>query len=407
MMKYMSKAKWAASFRYRDFRLLWGSTVIQSVSFGMERVSLGWLIFEMTDSVFMLGVATAVNMAPAFFLGIVSGAVADWANRKLFVRFLVVAAAGSASLMALVLLAGVAQVWHLLGLAMLTGTVSAFLMTVRQAYTYDITGPTHALNGMALSSVSMSLGSIAGALLSGVIISTLGIGTQYLVVSGIYGLAVVVLMGTRDVGQAAVAERGSVVENLVSYVQLLRLNRTLMTLMLMTIAIEIFGFSHYTLLPVFAKDVLGVGVAGLGMMTAVGQMGGLLGVMTLANLGNFRRKGLLVAVITTGFGLGLMVFSLASHMLFFLAILAWVNGCAMSLDTLNRTLMQENVPNEQRGRAMGSWTLSIGVGPVGKLGVGALGEAIGAPGALLVNGAILAIVGVSAAVGLPRIRRLP
>ena len=50
MMKYMSKAKWAASFRYRDFRLLWGSTVIQSVSFGMERVSLGWLIFEMTDS---------------------------------------------------------------------------------------------------------------------------------------------------------------------------------------------------------------------------------------------------------------------------------------------------------------------------------------------------------------------
>ena len=407
MMKYLSQAKWAASFRYRDFRLLWGSTVIQSVSFGMERVSLGWLIFEMTDSVFMLGVATAANMAPAFFLGIVSGAVADWANRKLFVRFLVLAAAGSASLMALVLLTGVAQVWHVLGLATLTGTVSAFLMTVRQAYTYDITGPTHALNGMALSSVSMSLGSMAGALLSGVVISTQGIGEQYLVVAAIYGLATVVLLGTRDVGQAAVAERGSVVENLVSYVHLLRVNRSLMTLMLMTIAIEIFGFSHYTLLPVFAKDVLGVGATGLGIMTGVGQLGGLLGVMVLANLGNFRRKGLLVLAITTGFGLGLMAFSLASHMLLFLAILAWVNGCAMSLDTLNRTLMQENVPNEQRGRAMGSWTLSIGVGPVGKVGVGALGEAIGAPGALLVNGAILALVGVTAVVALPRIRRLP
>ena len=406
-MKYLSQAKWATSFRYRDFRLLWGSTVIQSVSFGMERVSLGWLIFEMTDSVFMLGIATAANMAPAFFLGIVSGAVADWANRKLFVRFLVLAAAGSASLMALVLLTGVAQVWHVLGLATLTGTVSAFLMTVRQAYTYDITGPTHALNGMALSSVSMSLGSMAGALLSGVVISTLGIGEQYLMVAAIYGLATVVLMGTRDVGQAAVAERGSVVENLVSYVHLLRVNRSLMTLMLMTIAIEIFGFSHYTLLPVFAKDVLGVGATGLGIMTGVGQLGGLLGVLVLANLGNFRRKGLLVLAITTGFGLGLMAFSLASHLLLFLAILAWVNGCAMSLDTLNRTLMQENVPNEQRGRAMGSWTLSIGVGPVGKVGVGALGEAIGAPGALLVNGVILALVGVTAAVALPRIRRLP
>jgi MFS family permease len=407
IMKYISQAKWAASFRYHDFRLLWGSTVIQSVSFGMERVGLGWLIFEMTDSVFMLGVATAANMAPAFFLGIVSGAVADWANRKVFVRFLVLAAGGSASLMALVLLTGVAQVWHVLGLAILTGTVSAFLMTVRQAYTYDITGPDHALNGMALSSVSSSLGGIGGALLGGVLISILGIGAQYLAVAAIYGLSVVVLMGTRNVGQAAVHKRGSVVENLESYVQLLRVNHTLITLMVMTATIEIFGFSHYTLLPVFARDVLGVGATGLGVMTAVGHTGGVLGVMVLANLGNFRRKGLLVFVITTGFGLGLMAFSITSQMLFFLAILAWVNGCAMSLDTLNRTLMQEIVPNEQRGRAMGSWTLSIGTGPVGKLGVGVLGEAIGAPRALLVNGAILAFLGFSAAVVLPKIRRLP
>ena len=283
-MGHISQARWAASFRYRDFRLLWGSTVIQSVGFGMERISLGWLIFEMTDSVFMLGVASAANMAPFFFLGIVSGAVADWANRRLFVRFLILAAGVSAGLMALVLLTGVAQVWHVLGLAVLTGIISAFLMTVRQAYTYDITGPDHALNGMALSSVSTLLGSIGGALLGGVIISMLGIGVQYLVVAASFGLAVVVLMGTRDVGQVAVGERGSVVENLVSYVQLLRVNSTLMTLMLMTAAIEIFGFSHHTLLPVFARDVLGVGATGLGVMTAAGHTGRVLGVMILANL---------------------------------------------------------------------------------------------------------------------------
>jgi len=407
LMGHISQARWAASFRYRDFRLLWGSTVIQSVGYGMERISLGWLIFEMTDSVFMLGVVSAANMAPFFFLGIVSGAVADWANRRLFVRFLILTAGVSAGLMALVLLTGVAQVWHVLGWAVLTGIIAAFLVTVRQAYTYDITGPDHALNGMALSSVSTLLGSIGGALLGGVIISMLGIGVQYLVVAASFGLAVVVLMGTRDVGQVAVGERGSVVENLVSYVQLLRVNSTLMTLMLMTAAIEIFGFSHHTLLPVFARDVLGVGAIGLGVMTAVGHTGGVLGVMVLANLGDFRRKGLLVFVITTAFGLGLMAFPIASQMLLFLAILAWVNGCAMMLDTLNRTLMQANVTDEQRGRAMGSWTLSIGTGPVGKLGVGALGGALGAPGALLVNGAILAFLGVSAAVGLPKMRRLP
>ena len=374
---------------------------------GMERVSLGWLIFQMTDSVFMLGVASAASMAPFFFLGIVSGAVADWAERRLFIRFLTIGGGFAAGLMALVLLTDAARVWHVMGLAVLSGCIRAFIMTVRQAYTFDIVGPDHALNGLALSGVATSLGGIGGALLGGVLISTLGIGEQYLVVAASYGLAVAILMGTRDVGQAAVGDRGSVLENLVGYVQLLRVNRTLMSLMLLTATVEIFGFTHQTLLPVFARDVLNVGATGLGVMTAVRQAGGLVGVMVLANLGDFRRKGLLLFVTATAFGLGLMAFSVVSHILLFLALLALVNGCAMSVDTLNRTLMQANVPNEQRGVAMGSWVLSIGTAPLGHLGVGALGGWLGAPGALLVNGAILAFLGVSAAVGLPRIRRLP
>jgi MFS family permease len=374
---------------------------------GMERVSLGWLIFQMTDSVFMLGVASAASMAPFFFLGIVSGAVADWAERRLFIRFLTIGGGFAAGLMALVLLTDAARVWHVMGLAVLSGCIRAFIMTVRQAYTFDIVGPDHALNGLALSGVATSLGGIGGALLGGVLISTLGIGEQYLVVAASYGLAVAILMGTRDVGQAAVGDRGSVLENLVGYVQLLRVNRTLMSLMLLTATVEIFGFTHQTLLPVFARDVLNVGATGLGVMTAVRQAGGLVGVMVLANLGDFRRKGLLLFVTATAFGLGLMAFSVVSHILLFLALLALVNGCAMSVDTLNRTLMQANVPNEQRGVAMGSWVLSIGTAPLGHLGVGALGGWLGAPGALLVNGAILAFLGVSAAVGLPKIRRLP
>jgi hypothetical protein len=93
-------------------------------------------------------------------------------------------------------------------------------------------------------------------------------------------------------------------------------------------------------------------------------------------------------------------------MVFFLLVLTFVNGCAMTVDTLYKTLMQSNVPNEQRGRAMGSWALSIGTGPLGHLNVGAMASAFGAPGALLVNGGVLAFVGIATAIGLPRIRRL-
>ncbi len=126
----------------------------------------------------------------------------------------------------------------------------------------------------------------------------------------------------------------------------------------------------------------------------------------MASLSDYRRKGLLMFIIAGAFGVGLMAFSLSANLFFFLLVLAVVNACAMSVDTLYKTLMQENVPNEQRGRAMGSWVLSIGMAPVGHLGVGGLASFLGAPGALLVNGAVLTVVSLTAVVGLPRIRRL-
>ena len=263
--------RWAASMRYRDFRLLWVASTIQSVGFGMERVALGWLVFEMTDSEFMVGVSSAVAMAPFFFLGILSGAIADWADRRVLIRFATLGGVVAAGLMALVLLAGVAQVWHVLLLAVAVGISGAFILTVRQAYTYDIVGPEHSLNGLALGSLAMSLGGVVGSLLGGFLITEAGVGMQYVVVACTYVLSVAVLMATREAGQAAVSERSSVLENLVAYVSLLRINRTLLTLMLLTGAIEIFGFSHQTLLPVFAKEVLGVDATGLGVMTAVRQ----------------------------------------------------------------------------------------------------------------------------------------
>ena len=79
----------------------------------------------------------------------------------------------------------------------------------------------------------------------------------------------------------------------------------------------------------------------------------------------------------------------------------------MSVDTLYKVLMQENVTNEQRGRAMGSWVLSIGTAPIGHLNVGWMAGVLGAPGALLVNGSVLAFVSLAGLLGFPSMRRLP
>ncbi|MAQ54427.1 MAG: hypothetical protein CL719_06155 [Chloroflexi bacterium] len=397
---------WASSLRFRDFRLFWASTFFYSVGTGMEHVAVGWLVFDITGSAFMVGVAAAARMAPLFFLGILSGAMADWLERRLFLLFSALGGVAVAAIMAMLLLSGDPPVWAVVVLVAAGGCVFAFTLTTRNAYTYDIVGSEHALNGLSLNQMAMQVGGIAGALASGALIELVGPGWQYLGVGGSYlGSALILLVIGRS-ARTAEPQREPVLRNLVGYIRFLRENRVIMALMCLTSITEVLGFSHMTMLPVFAKEVLHVGPAGLGYLTAVRQAGGLLGLALLANLRDYRRKGLLMFIIATAFGIGLMGFSLSTALVYFIVVLAAVNACAMSVDTLYKTLMQSNVPDEQRGRAMGSWVLSIGVAPVGHLGVGGLATALGAQGALLVNGAMLAGVSLVAAIGLPKIRRL-
>ena len=401
------KANWASSLQFRDFRFVWASTVFYSLSTGMEQVAVGWLVFDLTGSPFMVGVSAAARMAPFFFLGIFSGAIADWLDRRTLLWFSTLVGILVSSVMAAMLLLGATHIWVIIGLVAASGCVFAFVLTTRQAYTVDIVGQQHSLNGLSLGAIAMQVGGVVGSILSGTLIHAVGPGWQYVAIGIAYGVSATVLLGTSKAGQTNSPHREPVLANLVGYFHLMGSNRILLTLMMLASITEVFGFTHMTLLPVFAKEVLGVGSIGLGFMTAVRQGGALIGLLFLANLRNFQSKGLLMFGIAFGFGAGMMLFYLAYNLLVFLLVLAVVNAFAMAVDTLYKTLMQENVADEQRGRAMGSWVFSIGVAPVGHLGVGGLASVLGAPSALLVNGTVLSIVSLATMVGLPRIRRLP
>ena len=396
-----------ASFAYRDFRFLWGGGVFHALSWGMEMVALGWLVFEMTNSPFLIGVAFAAGMAPFFFLGIVSGSVADRVNRRVFLRFVYAGGSAVAVIMAVLMFNDLDRVWPIILLAGVAGSLKAFFGTMSQAYAYDIVGPDRSLNGLALMSSSHRIGALIGSLGSGFVIHELGIAGLYVLIAATYIVGLGVLMGTREMGQSAVVHPRPVFENLMGWMRLIRQNRVLLTLMYLAAVTEIFGFTHQSVLPVFAKDVLGVGEVGLGIMAATSQVGGLAGLLSLARLRNSGRKGLYAFLSAGGFGLGLAAFSLYENFIFYLFVIAVVNACATAADTLYKTLMQQNVPNEHRGRAMGSWVLAIGTAPSGHLEVGALAGVLGAPRALLINGGILAVANLLSGIVLPRVRKLP
>ena len=376
------------------------------IGMGMEFVTIGWLVLELTDSPFMVGVSTAARSAPYVFMGVLSGAVADRLDRRLLLRFIALGACAFTGLMALILIAEVVRVWYIIGLVFAMGGLSAMNQTAGSSYTYDIVGPEGSLNGLSLMVLCSSIGMGIGAIIAGGIIAWKGPGGAYLAVVATYVACFAVLLALREVERVTRALGSSLVQMLIGYVDLIRQNRTLMVLMFLAAVTEIFGFTHKSMIPVLARDDLGVGPLGLGIMTSAGSVGGLLGLLLLANLGDFRRKGLLMFVLSTALGVGLMTFSLSANILLYIVALAFVAACAYATTTIHMTLMQSNVADDQRGRAMGSWIFSIGMSPAGYLGLGAIASALGAPMALLISGSALAFASVTTTIGLPRMRRL-
>ena len=401
------KNRWGSALAYRDFRFLWAATACQSMGFGMDNVALGWLVYELTGDAFMVGVTAALRMIPLFLLGIVSGAVADRVDRRIVLRIVTLTGAINMFVLGSLLVMGIDSVWMVIALATLIGVSFAFLLTLRQSYTYDIVGSNNSLNGLSMLQIASQGGAVFGSLLAGFLIENIGVGWQFVVVGGTYFLSVLVLLGARESGQAASIDKSSVLSNLVGYVTLLKDYPVLLILMCLAATTEIFGFTHMSLIPVFAKDVLGVGAGALGILTAIKQLGGFLGLIALASLGDYRGKGKLMFGITICFGLGQVLFFAVEGVVFFAIVLLLVNACAMAVDTLYKTLMQENVPNKDRGRAMGAWVLSIGTAPIGHLGIGGIAGAFGAPIAFLFNGVVLTSAGVISSLSLVKIRRLP
>ena len=279
-------------------------------------------------------------------------------------------------------------------------------MTARQMYVYDIVGGHRAINGIALVSLAQWVGGIIGSLATGALIAWEGPAAAFLVMGLTYSVGILIMYWLRHAGAAAPPVREPILENLLNYFGALRRNRAMLSLIISTAGAEMLGFSHQVMLPILAKEVLGVGAFGLGLLTAFRFLGSALGVFTVAGMERIRRKGVLLLCVIGMFGVGEIL--LGQSPFFWVAVICvmFINSLASATDILHHTLLQLSVSNEQRGRAMGSWIFGVGMAPVGQLEVGFLAGETGSRTALLLNGAALIALAVAMGVLMPRLRRL-
>ena len=390
---------------HRDFRILWASTVLAGAGFRAQSVALGWLILESTDSAFMVGLGLGVSMAPNAVFGLLGGAMVDRYDRRRVLTLGAIAMGLNSLVLGFVAL-GDTDLVVLLLFTFAGGSLWSVQQTARQSYAFDIVGSTTAVRGLSLTNLAQRFGGIAGGLGAGLVLSRAGAGEAYFATAVCFLAAGVVIALARSAGDSAPLHRTAVLTNLREYTREIGRNRTLATLIALTAAVEILGFSHMSALPILARDKLGGDGGTLGLLTAVSAAGGIIGILLFSVFGDRIPRGLAFLAVLCVFGVSIMLLGASNSLVFAIGALVLVSSLAALSDVLSQSLVQLSVPNEMRGRAMGSWMLAIGMAPGGHLQMGALASAFGVSTALFLNGAGLLVLAIVAGVAVGRVRRL-
>jgi hypothetical protein len=195
-------------------------------------------------------------------------------------------------------------------------------------------------------------------------------------------------------------------QNLLEFLDEVRRNRVLLTLVVVTASVEVFGFSFSTTLPELATERFQFGAEGLGVMQAMRALGGLIASLALSAMHEFKHRGVAYLVVVQVFGGGLLILSISQNFGIALFALLIVAGMAAASDILTQSMMQLSVPNRLRGRAMGAWVLAIGFAPAGHLEMGLLAVSLGIHHALMINGALLVCLGIVVTLSVPRLRKI-
>ncbi len=388
-----------------DFRVLCASTIFAGIGFRGQLVVLGWLLLESSDSAFIVGLGIGVLMAPNALFGVLGGAIADRIDRRLMLRFLAFGSGINAAVLGVIVL-GDAEIWLILLLTFSSGSVWSVQQTARQSYAYDLVGAGRAIGGIALTNLAQRTGGVAGGLGGGAMVAQWGPGEAYLGLSLAFLIAGLLMFLAQSSGQAAPSERNPVLRNLREYFSEIKINPTLTVLLALIAAVEVFGFSHLSALPILVRDELGRGGGTLGVIAAFSAVGGMISIALLSIRGDLKQKGVAFLAVLGLFGVAVMLLGASQTLLLAIVTVTIVSGLAALSDVLSQSLVQAAVRNEMRGRAMGSWTLAIGIAPIGHLQIGALSAAVGVSLALLLNGAALLLLAIGASLAVKTLRRL-
>ncbi|HKY28985.1 MAG TPA: MFS transporter [Pyrinomonadaceae bacterium] len=394
-----------------NYRRFWISAFISNVGTWMQAVAQGWLVLQLTNSPFWLGLDGFMATVPGFFLTLAGGVFADLVDRRRLLIYTQVVAGLSALILAILVHTGTVNVWWVLALSFVTGCCMALASPSYQAITIDLVGREDLANAVALNSSQFQLSRLVGPLLA-------GLGFKFFDLAGCFYansvsfLAVIIgfskLQIEREKSYAhSVKDRKALWQDLLAGFTYVRRRPRVFSLLSLSAVTSLFGTPYLTFIPVFARDIVHLGETGLALMMGAAGAGAFFGALTLAYLGDFKHKGWSVLGGAIAFGVWLIAFAQSTSVTFSLISLFGVGFAVVTSVAVTNTLLQKLVTDEMRGRVMSMFIVSfIGTMPIGNLIGGALSQRFGAPATLTGAGLVIIVFVTGMAIGNKRLRNL-
>ncbi len=368
--------------RYPGFRTLFHSTLATNGAFWMWMMASGWLALDMTDSAFFVGLTGFLSGIPMLLFTLPAGVMIDRYERR---RILVIAQAVVALIMTsmvLLLFLDLMHPWHLLVASFGTGTAMSFVFPSRNALVANLVPSKDLANAVALNSAGQNAPRVVGPALAGPLIAALGLPITFLVCLIIQFVAIAVTTRLPATLPVVARVRRTMLGSIGDGLLVIRRNRFLTGVFILAVVPTMFVMPYTNLLPVFARDVFGIGSLGLGFMMAANGLGGVLGALLVAGSRWINSRPGVLIWTSVGFGLSVLAFAITPAPAPAIVLIFMAGLISSIYMAVNNTQIQLSVDDSVRGRVLSVYLFTWGLLPLGVLPAGAIASRFGAPTAI-------------------------
>ena len=376
------------AFRQPAFRWLWLAAVFGAMSFSAKSVAMGWLVLQTTDSAFWVGAVGAAAGVGEIGFGVFAGVLLDRYDKR---RILLASQSINAILPLLIgylVLTEQVELWHLFAITLLFGILGSVRPAAFNTINYQLVGSKGILNASAAMNLGFNLAGIFSPIVTGILIDRQGESSGFFLATILSFLGIICIYFVAGNFRTD-SDNEPILHAARAGIRYVWHNARLRKLLSLSLVGETFGFSFHVMLPVVARNVLGLEATGFGTLSAARGVGATIGTLFIASLGDFKRKGWLLVRSVTGAGIFMILFGLSPWYAVSLGAVAMLGAMMTIYDVTMKSLVLMLAGDKWRGRVQSIYTLTYGFVSLGGLLAGSIASLIGVSYTLAINGSVL------------------